>query len=214
MPTSAWSTTAADNGATLGIDIAENCDAANVNNALREMMAQLKTKLDAIDALIAAGTLDGMLTALAALTTSANQMLYFTGADAPALTTLSAFARTLLDDGDGGTMLATLGLSVTTAGSGHSINIPIGGTTYRLQLAQGSDSSAEGSQTVTWPVEFGTSCLFATVGTRISSAADTSDAAWQLVGAAGTANATVYRQKMGDGPITTSSRPTLIGFGY
>lgn len=53
MPVSAWSTTAASNGATLGIDIAENCDAANVNNAIREMMAQLKTKLDAIDASIA-----------------------------------------------------------------------------------------------------------------------------------------------------------------
>lgn len=54
MPVSAWSTTAASNGSTLGIDIAENCDAANINNAQREMMAQLKTKLDAIDAAIAA----------------------------------------------------------------------------------------------------------------------------------------------------------------
>jgi microcystin-dependent protein len=54
MPVSSWSTTAASNGATLGIDIAENCDAANVNNAIREMMAQLKTKLDAIDTSIAA----------------------------------------------------------------------------------------------------------------------------------------------------------------
>lgn len=53
MPVSSWSTTAASNGATLGIDIAENCDAANVNNAIREVMAQAKTKFDSIDSTIA-----------------------------------------------------------------------------------------------------------------------------------------------------------------
>lgn len=42
MAVSDWSTTAANNGSTLGIDISEGCDAANINNALREMMAQLK----------------------------------------------------------------------------------------------------------------------------------------------------------------------------
>lgn len=41
MSYSDWSTTAGSNNTTLGIDISEGCAAANINNALREMMAQL-----------------------------------------------------------------------------------------------------------------------------------------------------------------------------
>jgi microcystin-dependent protein len=82
MPVSNWSTTAASNGSTLGIDIAENCDAANINNALREMMAQLKTKMDALDTSVSSGSLSASLTALGALTNTANQIPYMTGSDA------------------------------------------------------------------------------------------------------------------------------------
>lgn len=53
--------------------------------------------------------LDATLTAIAALTTAANQMIYSTGADTFALATLSAFARTLLDDADAATARTTLG---------------------------------------------------------------------------------------------------------
>lgn len=43
MPTVAdWSTTAASNALVLGIDIGENCPAANINNAMRELMAEAK----------------------------------------------------------------------------------------------------------------------------------------------------------------------------
>lgn len=52
---------------------------------------------------------DSTLAALANLTTSANQMIYATGADQFALTPLTAFIRTLLDDADAVTALATLG---------------------------------------------------------------------------------------------------------
>ncbi|MBI2306100.1 MAG: hypothetical protein HYU78_02240 [Rhodocyclales bacterium] len=44
--------------------------------------------------------LDAMLTALSALATDADQMLYFTGEDLPALTPLTAFMRTVLATGD------------------------------------------------------------------------------------------------------------------
>ncbi|WP_242672098.1 pyocin knob domain-containing protein [Stutzerimonas kirkiae] len=53
--------------------------------------------------------LDDTLTALAGLNTAANQMIYTTGADKFALTPLTAFMRTLLDDVDEATARATLG---------------------------------------------------------------------------------------------------------
>jgi len=52
--------------------------------------------------------LDDMLTALSALVTAADQTLYFTGPDAPALTALTAFARTLLAANDAAAARVTL----------------------------------------------------------------------------------------------------------
>lgn len=43
MAVSDWSTVAANNTTIGGISIAENCAAANVNNAIREMMAEIKS---------------------------------------------------------------------------------------------------------------------------------------------------------------------------
>lgn len=54
--------------------------------------------------------LDAMLTALAALVTVADRGLYFTGADAPALFTLTAAGRAILDDADAAAQRTTLGL--------------------------------------------------------------------------------------------------------
>ncbi|TCR64692.1 hypothetical protein EV560_106158 [Bosea sp. BK604] len=52
---------------------------------------------------------DATLTALAALTTAANKLIYATGVDTFTTTDLSAFIRGLLDDADAATALATLG---------------------------------------------------------------------------------------------------------
>ena len=52
---------------------------------------------------------DPLLLAIAALTTAADKLPYFTGADTVAMTDLSVFARTLLDDATAAAMLVTLG---------------------------------------------------------------------------------------------------------
>lgn len=50
MSVSDWSATADENTSIDGINIAEHCPAKNMNNALRAVMAALKTKCDALDA--------------------------------------------------------------------------------------------------------------------------------------------------------------------
>lgn len=58
--------------------------------------------------------IDATLTALAALAVAADELIYATGADAFATSSLTAFARTLLDDANAGAARTTLGLGTAS----------------------------------------------------------------------------------------------------
>ena len=61
--------------------------------------------------------LDATLTALAGVTTAANQLIYATGSDAFATTGLTSFGRSLIDDADAATARTTLGLGTAAVQS-------------------------------------------------------------------------------------------------
>ncbi len=67
--------------------------------------------------------LEATLTGLAALTPVANDLIYATGNDTFSVTTLSAFARTVLDDADAATMRVTLGLVIGTNVQGQDAEL-------------------------------------------------------------------------------------------
>jgi hypothetical protein len=78
--------------------------------------------------------LDSTLTALASLTTAANQMIYSTGADAFAMTGLTALARNLIASATTSNMLNQLGIIVTTNANGTSVRIPTASPTSGIQI--------------------------------------------------------------------------------
>ena len=89
------------------------------------LTAFARTILDDTDAVTVRATIgaqasDATLDALAGLTTAANKLPYFTGIDTAAVTDLSAFGRSLIDDTDAATARTTLGLATgatTTVGT-------------------------------------------------------------------------------------------------
>ena len=92
-----YSSTPASNTAISGINIGPNCPPGNIDNFARQIMADIADWYAAGGGGGGSGQpLDATLTALAALTTAADQMPYTTGADAFAMTAATAFGRSLL----------------------------------------------------------------------------------------------------------------------
>lgn len=87
------------------------------------------TDAASVRATISAQAADATLTALAGLATGADQLPYSTGSDTFSQTTLTAYARTLLDDADAVTARLTLGLGTMATQASSSVSITGGSIT-------------------------------------------------------------------------------------
>lgn len=87
--------------------------------------------------------INGAIAALHGVAPAADRMPYFDSEDSAALTILSAFARTLLDDPSGAEMFATMGAVIWGDSSNGGVKFPIGSRGLILQwgLVPGMDSA-------------------------------------------------------------------------
>lgn len=90
--------------------------------------------------IVDAQPLDATLTALANLATAADQLLYATGSDAFAVTALSSFARTILDDLTAAAARTTLELGTIATQNANNVSIS-GGTISSAALSGGTSTN-------------------------------------------------------------------------
>jgi hypothetical protein len=87
------------------------------------------------------------------LTTAADQMLYLTGSDAYAVSTLTAAARALLDDADSGAQRTTLGLGTMAVAASADYLAKSGGTMTGQIVAHSTGVQfSDGTSQTTAPV--------------------------------------------------------------
>lgn len=158
MAISDYSTTPGSNTSISGINIAENCSPAGLNNATRQMMADIKTWYDTVQAGGTYQPLDATLTALAALTTAADKGLYATASDTFATYDLTSFGRSLVAVANAAaarTLLGVLEVSASSLANPGYIKFNVSGTILTLQWGSGT-LAGNSSGTITYPTSFST----------------------------------------------------------
>lgn len=125
MSFSDWSTTNSENTSVGPVNIAERCPPGNLNDAIREVMAEMRSAINpSLDPSLADGTVGaptGSLASIALLGTVADRLIYTTNPKTFAEATLTAFARTLLAGADASAIRALLG---TPSVAGASLASP------------------------------------------------------------------------------------------
>jgi hypothetical protein len=215
MAVSDWSTSAAGNGTVLGINIAENCGAANVNNGLREALAQLAAQLQPWIPIVASVAskqdADATLTALAGLPTAANKGVYFTGLDTAGLYDLSALGRTLSASADAAAACNTLGAvrvaALSLANPGY-VKFQVGAAPLYFMIAWGTfTANANTTTAVNYAASFPTASFPLVNAGRTNAGAQDNDPFAQG-GTATTSGFTVYS------PSDTANSGYYISVGY
>lgn len=112
-------------------------------------------------------TVDATLTAIAGVTTSANKIIYATGADTFSLTDLTAAGRALLDDSSAADQLVTLGaapasLSINTQTSSYSLVLADATRYVRMNLGSANNLTVPLNSSVAFPT--GTQIIIRQVG--------------------------------------------------